>query len=68
MGDCARKKWTKKWGGAAVPLSMGRAGSPSNIMPPAPRPISVPIGILIHPTIWPQYTNITDTQDNGPVA
>jgi len=28
-------------------------------------------GILIHPTVWPQYTNVTDMtdiQDNGPVA
>jgi len=30
---------------------------------------------LIHPTIWPQYTNVTvretgetDRQDNGPIA
>jgi len=23
---------------------------------------------MIHPTIWPQYTNITDRQDNGSVA
>jgi len=29
-------------------------------------------GILIHPTVWPQYTNVTDRQtgqtDNGPIA
>jgi len=25
-------------------------------------PMSVPSGILIHPTVLPQYTNITDTQ------
>jgi len=27
--------------------------------------------ILIHPTVWPQYTNATDRQtgqDNGPIA
>jgi len=29
---------------------------------PGPRPISVPSFILIHPTIWLQYTNITDRQ------
>jgi len=26
---------------------------------------------LIHPTVWPQYTNVTDRQDrqdNGPIA
>jgi len=22
---------------------------------------------LIHPTVWPQYTKVTDRQDNGPV-
>jgi len=40
----------------------GGAESPSNIMTPGPRPISVPGGILVHPTIWPQYTNVTDRQ------
>jgi len=29
---------------------------------------SVPSGILIHPTIWPQYTNVTDRQDNSSIA
>ena len=32
-------------------------------MSPGSRPTSVPSGILIHPTIWPQYTNVTDRQD-----
>jgi len=27
------------------------------------RPISVPSCILIHPTVWPQYTNVTSRQD-----
>jgi len=36
------------WGGGAV--------SPSNIMSPGPTPASVPSGILIHPTVWPQQT------------
>jgi len=45
-----------------------KAESPSNAIPPGPRPTSVPVGILIHPTVWPQYTNVTDRQDNGPVA
>jgi len=66
----------------AVPLSVWRAGSPSNTMWPGPRPTSLPSGILIHPTVWPQYTNyVTDRQkgetdrtdrqhiqDNGPAA
>jgi len=47
------------------------AGSPSNTMWPGPRPTSVPSGVLIHPTVWPQYTNVTDKTDrtdNGPIA
>jgi len=32
-------------------------------MLPGPRPAPVPSGILIHPTAWPQYTNVTDRQD-----
>jgi len=35
---------------------------PSNTMSPGPRTTSVPSGILIHPTVWPQYTNVTDRQ------
>ena len=51
-------------GRAAVPLSVGwGAGSPSNTMWPRSRPISVRSGILIHPTVWSQYTNVTDRKD-----
>ena len=46
--------------GAAVPLSLGGAGYPSNTMWPGPSPTSVPSGIVIRPTVWPQYTNVTD--------
>ena len=46
-------------GGDAVPHS-GGDGSPSNTMWPGPRPTSIPSGILIHPAVWPQYTNVTD--------
>jgi len=53
---------------AAVPLSVGEAGFPPNTMSPGPRPISIPSDILIHPTVWPQYTNVTDRQDIGPLA
>jgi len=46
--------------------------SPSNTVSLGSRPTSVPSGrgILIYPTVWPQYTNITEKtgQDNGPVA
>jgi len=47
---------------AAVPFSVeGAAGFPSNTMSPGPRPTSVPSGMVL-PTVWPQYTNVTDTQ------
>jgi len=42
---------------------MGRklgAGSPSITMWPGPRPTCIPSFILIRPTVWPQYTNVTD--------
>jgi len=41
----------------------GGAGSPSNTMWPEPMPTSVPSFILVHPTVWPQYTSITDSTD-----
>jgi len=50
--------------GAAVPLSVGwEMGPPPNTMSPGQRPTFIPSGILIHPTIWPQYSNVTDRQD-----
>jgi len=50
--------------GAAVPVSEEGVGSwsPSNTMKPGPRPTSLPSGILIHPAVWPQYTNVTNTR------
>jgi len=50
--------------GAALPLFVGEAGSPSNRMSPGPRPTSIPSGILIHPTT--QYINVTERWDIGP--
>jgi len=56
---------------AAVPLSVEGAGFPSNTMSPGPRPTFVPSG-MVHPTVWLQYTNLTDRQtdrtDNGIIA
>jgi len=61
----------RKWG-LLCPFPVGgRDGSPSNTMSPWPRPTSVPSGILIHLTDWPQYTNATDRTgrtDNGPIG
>jgi len=57
-----------------VPLGRG-AGSPSNTMRPGPRHTFTPSFILIHPTVWPQYTNVINTTDrqnrtgqDGPIA
>jgi len=49
MGDRARAVNQKV--GAAVPLSVERAGYPSNAMLPGPTPTSIPNGTLIHPTV-----------------
>ena len=35
-------------------------GEPSNTMWHGLRPTCMPSFILIHPTVWPQYTNVTD--------
>jgi len=50
-----------KFGGRGLcPCGGGGAGSPSKTMWPGPRPTTVINGILIHPTVWPQYTKVTD--------
>jgi len=54
MGDClATTGMGRKMGGAAVG-GWVPTGSPSNTMWPGPKPTSLPSGILIHPTVWPQ--------------
>jgi len=40
----------------------GWVGSPSNTVWPGPRPTSIPSGILIHLTVWPQYHNTPTSQ------
>ena len=66
MGDRGHNRHGRKEGGAAVPLSR-TAGTTSNTMWPVSRstsrPARMPSFILIHPTVWPQYTNVTDRQD-----
>jgi len=48
-------------------IDMGRkeggCWAPCNTMWLGPRPTLVPSFILIHPTVWPQYTNVTDSTD-----
>jgi len=51
---------------AAVPFGGGGAGSPSNTVWPGSRPTSVPSFILIPPTVWSQYTNVTDRETGQP--
>jgi len=46
-----------KIGGCAP---FGGVGSPSKIMWLGPRSTTMPSFSLIHPTVWPQYTNVTD--------
>ena len=46
--------------GGAVPLCGRGHGSPSNRMWPGPRSTCMPSFTLILPTVWPQYTNVTD--------
>jgi len=69
-GKACARKFRKWW--AVVPLSVRGAGSPSSITWPGPRPTCTSSFILIHPTAWPQYTNVTDRQtdrqDNNPTA
>jgi len=43
------------------PFRGGGAGSPPNTMWPGPRPTCTPSFMLIHPTVWPQYTNSLQT-------
>jgi len=61
-----------KSGGCSAPPLFRGSWFPSNTMSPGPRPTSIPSDILIHPTVWPQYTNVTDKQDrqtdNGPIT
>jgi len=57
--DMGRKRGR---GAVLCRFTRGGSGDPSNTMSPGPKPISVPSGILIHPTVWPQYTNVTDRQ------
>ena len=62
MGDrLATIDVDRKVGGCCAPFfeGGGRAGCPSHIMWLGTRPTSVPSDILIHPTVWPQYTNVT---------
>jgi len=47
----------------AMPFWRGAVGFPHNTMWPGRRPTCMPSFILIRPTIWPLYANVTDRQD-----
>ena len=51
----------KRGWGCCAPFGGGN-WSPSNTLCPGPRPTTEPSGILIHPTVWPEYINVTDRQ------
>jgi len=51
----------RKFGAAS--FRGGGTGTPSNTKWPGPSSTCMPSCILIRPTIWPQYTNVTDRQD-----
>ena len=53
----------RKFGGGLCPFRGWGGGSPSNTVWPGPRPTCMPSFILIRPTVWPQYTNVTDRPD-----
>jgi len=46
--------------GEGLLLLWWRAGSPCNTVWPGPWPTSMPSFIMIHPAVWPQYTNVRD--------
>ena len=70
MGDRGHNRHGPKRGGCCAPFA--GAGTPSSTMWPGPRPTCKPGFILIRPTVWRQYTNVTDRhtdrQYNGPIA
>ena len=57
MLDRWQQTWAEKWGSVLCLFGGRGAEFSSNILS---RPPSLPSGILIHPTVWPQYTNVTD--------
>jgi len=57
----------RKLGRGLCPLFGRGAGSPSNTVWPGPRPTCMPSLVLIRPTVWPQYTNVTVRQTDRQV-
>jgi len=57
--------WPQQKIGGFAPLGDGVARSRSNTVWPGLRPTCVPSFFLIHPTVWPQYTNVIDETQTG---
>jgi len=57
-----QQTWAENWRGLHR-LSGEGAGYPSNTMWTGPRPTCMSSFILIYPTVWPQYTNVTEKTD-----
>jgi len=57
--DEGRNRFGPKIGGRLFPFKGWGAGSPSNTVWPGLRPTCTPSFVLIRPTVWPQYTNVT---------
>ena len=56
MGDRARAKWAEKWG-LICPFAWRELGLHLTTSPES-RTTYVPSVVFIHPTVWPQYTNV----------
>jgi len=58
-----KTRFLQQWGkGCCAPFPGGSWVPICNTVSTGPRPTSIPTGILIQPTDWPQYTNVTDRQ------
>ena len=55
--------WAENWRGSSAPFGEGELGPHLTMWSGAPRSTCMPSFILIRPTVWPQYTNVTYIQD-----
>jgi len=58
--------WAKNWGGAGRPPPLGEGELGPHLTQYGQGrglPTSMPSFILIHPSVWSQYTNVTDSTD-----
>jgi len=63
MQTFGRNRYGPKLGGCA-PLGEGEVGLHLTVWP-GPRPTCMPSFVLIRPTVWPQYTNVTQTSQTA---